>query len=248
MKIQKLLQSAGMGSRREIRGSILDEDYTVNGKTVSDPNYEVDHTKDIIKKNGKRIPIRFERKLYFILNKPIGVITSLTDPEGRITVSDFIGKIKERVYPVGRLDYNSEGLILLTNDGELTNFIISPKNKIPKTYLIKVKGVLNIFEKTKLEKKGMFLEGRRIKIEKIDFIKKTSKNNSWLKVIIIEGKKHIVRKIFRFSGHPVKKLKRTAIGNIRLGKLPSGMWKELPEEELFKFKNQYGFISEREIT
>jgi len=241
MKLQKLLQAIGYGSRRELRKYILDGEFFINGNAITDPNFEVNQNNDVIKRDGKRINIRFEKRSYYIFNKPLGVITSLHDPQGRVTVKDYIGKIKERVYPVGRLDYNSEGLILLTNDGELTNFIISAKNKIPKTYLIKIKGVLDTSKKYKLEKKGIFLEGKRVHIKKIDYVRKTVKNNSWLRISIIEGKKHIVRKIFKFSGHPVEKLKRTAIGSIKLGKLPSGMWKELPVDELEKFKSEYNY-------
>lgn len=245
MKLQKILQATGLGSRREIRTSILNGEFSINGRATTDPNYEVDRFKDTIKRNGKKIIIKFEKKAYYIFNKPLGVITSLNDPQKRVTISDYIKKIKERVYPVGRLDYNSEGLILLTNDGELTNFIISPRNRIPKTYLIKIKGIMSASEKAKLEKKGIFLEGRRVRIEKIDFVRKTSKNNSWLSIKIVEGKKHIVRKIFKYSGHPVEKLKRTAIGNIKLGKLSSGMWRELSSEELMQFESEYKFNSNR---
>ncbi len=241
MKIQKLLQSCGCGSRRDIRHSIANGLFSVNGKVIDDPNFEVDFSKDVIRKEGKKIKLKPDKRVYYILNKPLGVITSLEDPEGRITISDYIKNIKQRIYPVGRLDYNSEGLVLLTNDGELTNFIISPRNMVQKTYMIKIKGTLSLEDKSNLIHKGFYLEGRRVKFEKIDFIKKTKKGNSWLRIKIVEGKKHVIRKVFKYSGHPVEKLKRTEIGTIKLGKLPVGMLKEISHEEIDNLQKYYNF-------
>jgi 23S rRNA pseudouridine2605 synthase len=169
------------------------------------------------------------------------VISTLQDPEGRPTIKDFITSIKERVYPVGRLDYHSEGLILLTNDGELTNFIISPINKIPKVYMVKIKGSLREEDRKNLKTKGVFLADHRVRPLKIDFIKKTPQGNSWIRITIIEGKKHIIRDLLKFTGHPVEKLKRTAIGTIQLKKLPAGHWRELLTEEVELFKKTYNY-------
>lgn len=241
IKIQKFLQGSGFGSRREIRTMITSGEFSVNNENVDDPNFMVDPGKDIIKLGIKRIKNKLENKVYFIFNKPLGVISTLDDPEGRATISDFIKKIKERVYPVGRLDYNSEGLILLSNDGDLTNFVISPRNSIPKVYLIKVKGIVASSTKEKLIKKGIFLDGRKIRLLNIEFVKKTKTDNSWLRVTIVEGKKHIIRKIFKFSGHPVDRLKRVQIGNFTLGNIPAGHWRELTKEELDKFKHIYKY-------
>ena len=241
LKLQKAIQAAGFDSRRNIRKGIVDGDFKINNAIVTDPNFLVDVTKDTMRYMGKKIKIKIEKKSYFIFNKPYGIVSTLQDPQGRPTIKDFIGKIKERVYPVGRLDYHSEGLMLLTNDGELTNFVISPKNKIPKIYKIKIKGVLSEEKRRKLLTKGIFIEGSRVKPLKVDFIRKTAQNNSWVRVTIIEGKKHIIRNAFKYSGHPVEKLKRVAIGTIKLKKLPSGHWKELPKEELEFFKKKYNF-------
>ncbi len=241
LKLQKAIQAAGFDSRRNIRKGIADGDFKVNNLIVTDPNFFVDVAKDTIRYLDKKIKIKIEKKSYFIFNKPYGIVSTLQDPQGRPTIKDFIGKIKERVYPVGRLDYHSEGLMLLTNDGELTNYIISPKNKIPKVYQIKIKGVLSEEKRRKLLTKGIFIEGSRVKPLKVDFIRKTAQNNSWLRVTIIEGKKHIIRNAFKYSGHPVEKLKRVAIGTIKLKKLPPGHWKELPKEELEFFKKKYNF-------
>jgi pseudouridine synthase len=241
LKLQKAIQAAGFDSRRNIRKGIADGDFKVNNAIITDPNFLVDVTKDTIRYMDKKIKLKTEKKSYFIFNKPIGVISTLQDPQGRSTIKDFIGKIKERVYPVGRLDYHSEGLMLLTNDGELTNFIISPRSNIPKVYNVKIKGVLSEERRRKLMTRGISIEGFRVKPLKIDIIRKTRQNNSWLQVTIIEGKKHIIRNVFKYSGHPVEKLKRVAIGTIKLKKLPPGHWKELPKEELELFKKKYNF-------
>ncbi len=240
-KLQKILQAAGINSRRNIRQYIHDGRIKVNNQVVTDPNWPVDIARDSIRLDNKKLKLRVQKKSYFIFNKPYGVVSTLSDPGGRLTINDFIGKIKERVYPVGRLDYHSEGLILLTNDGELTNFIISPRNKIPKVYRLKIKGILTEEEKKKLNTKGIFLEGKRVKPLQIDFIKKTGHGNSWIRVTIIEGKKHILRNIFKYMGHPVEKLKRTAIGTVQLKKLPSGHWRELTTEEVELFKKTYNY-------
>jgi 23S rRNA pseudouridine2605 synthase len=241
LKLQKAIQAAGFDSRRNIRKGIADGDFKVNNTVITDPNFLVDISKDTIRFRDKKLKLKVEKKVYYIFNKPYGVVSTLQDPEGRPTLKDYIGKIKERVYPVGRLDYHSEGLILLTNDGELTNFIISPRNEIPKVYKIKIKGVLKDEERRKLLTKGVFLEGSRVKPQKIEFIRKTTRNNSWIQVTVIEGKKHVIRKLFKYSGHPVEKLKRMAIGTIKLKKLPSGQWEELPENDLEIFKTRYNF-------
>ncbi len=232
---------AGFDSRRNIRQGIHDGEFKVNNNVVTDPNFLVDLDKDSIRFLDKKLKLRLEHRTYYLLNKPYGVISTLDDPQGRPTIMDYIGDIKERVYPVGRLDYHSEGLILLTNDGELTNFVISPRNQIPKVYNVKIKGVLSEAERQKLLTKGLFLEGMRVKPQKIEYIRKTVKNNSWIRVTIVEGKKHIIRKVFKYSGHPVEKLKRMSIGNFKLGKIPSGHWRTVTKDELAFFTERYNY-------
>jgi 23S rRNA pseudouridine2605 synthase len=240
IKLQKYLQNCGLASRRDIRGWIHDGKIKVNQRTVTDPNFPVRTPGDRIHLNNKLLKLTPQSKSYFIFNKPVGIVSTLDDPQGRSTVRSFIARIKERVYPVGRLDYNSDGLMLLTNDGDLANFIISAKNQVPKTYLLKVKGNLSEATQKKLEK-GVFLEGERLNPFVIEPVKMTDSGNSWLKVTISEGKKHILRKAFKYSGHPVEKLRRIAIGNLILGKLPLGEWRELDEHEVAAFKKKYHF-------
>lgn len=241
IKLQKFLQNSGFGSRREVRKLIIKKNFKINNAVTDDPNIEINPETDVIKSGNKVISLKIEKLSYFIFNKPFGVISSLKDPEGRLSISNFIGKIKERVYPVGRLDYNSEGLILLTNDGDLTNFIISPKNSVPKIYLLKIKGILSQDLKGKIEKKGIYFDGRRVKVLKIDRVSRTKGNNSWVRVSILEGKKHILRKMFKYSGHPVEKLRRVAVGNFSLKQVPSGHWREVTEEEIKRFKKLYNY-------
>lgn len=238
-KLQKVLQTAGIDSRRNIRQQIHEGRIKINNQVVTDPNFMVDITLDTLRLDDRKLKLRMEKKSYYIFHKPYGVISTLQDPQGRRTIKDFLTGIKERVYPVGRLDYHSEGLLLLTNDGDLTNFIISVKNKVPKVYMVKIKGALSDEERKQLKTRGVFLEGRRVKPLQIDFIKKTGQGNSWVRVTILEGKKHIIRNLLKYSGHPVEKLKRTAIGTIRLKTLPAGHWRELTVEELTLFKKTY---------
>jgi 23S rRNA pseudouridine2605 synthase len=240
IKLQKFLQGSGLASRRDIRQWIHDGKFKVNRQVVTDPNFNVRINVDQIHFGKKLLKLSLQNKSYFIFNKPVGIVSTLDDPQRRPTIVSFITRIKERVYPVGRLDYNSDGLMLLTNDGELANFIISAKNQVPKTYLLKIKGELSPVTQKKLEK-GVFLEGERLNPFVIEPVKRTSSGNSWLKVTISEGKKHILRNAFKYSGHPVEKLRRIAIGNILLGKLPLGEWRELKDYEIAAFKKKYDF-------
>lgn len=242
MKLQKALQDAGLGNRRLIRQLINEGKIRVNNRIVTNPNFPLDIEHDLVHLKKKELKIRLQPKCYFILNKPDGVVSTLFDPQKRPAISDLIVKIRERVVPVGRLDFHSEGLILLTNDGELTNFILSARNRVPKTYLVKIKGALSPETKKKLEK-GIFMEGERLNPFRIEFIRQTTGGHSWWRVTITEGKKHILRKAFLFSGHPVERLKRTAIGTIRLKSLPAGEWRELTQTEIKTFFRTYGVSS-----
>lgn len=239
-KLMKYLQECGLASRRDIRQWIHEGRFRVRGVVVTDPNFQVRVPGDAIHMGGKLLKLAPQPKSYFMLNKPTGVVSTLADPEGRPTVRDFIGRIRERVYPVGRLDFHSDGLMLLTNDGELADFILAARNGVPKTYLLKIKGTLGEAARQKLER-GIFLEGERLNPFVIEEVSATSSGNSWLRVTITEGKKHILRKAFLYAGHPVEKLRRVAIGTIKLGHLPLGQWRELRDDEIETFKRKYRF-------
>ena len=172
-----------------------------------------------------------------MFNKPRNVVTTLKDPEGRPTVKDYLKEIKYRVYPVGRLDYDSEGLLLLTNDGDFANAVMHPSKKIPKTYQVKVKGVpeQKVLEKLK---KGIRLEDGMTAPAKINGPKNTE-NNSWLEVSIYEGRKRQLRRMFEQVGHPVLKLKRIRIGGIHIGDLAPGAYRYLTPEEINRTKKEF---------
>jgi len=240
-KLQKVLQMSGIDSRRNLRQAIHEGRIKVNNQVVTDPNFLVDINNDALRLDNRKLKLTMKKKTYFLLHKPYGVISTLQDPQGRPTIKDLISGIKERVYPVGRLDYHSEGLILLTNDGDLTNFIISSKNKIPKIYMVKIKGIMSKEERIAIRTKGVFIGDHRVKPLQIDFIKRTAQGNSWIKITIIEGKKHIIRNLLKYAGHPVEKLKRTAIGTLQLKKLPAGRWREISAEEMEYFKKTYNY-------
>ncbi len=240
MKLMKYLQECGLASRRDIRLWIHEGRLQVQGRVVTDPNFPVRVPGDAIRLGGKLLKLAPQQKSYFILNKPAGVVSTLADPEGRPTVRDFILRIRERVFPVGRLDFHSDGLMLLTNDGALADFILAARNAVPKTYLLKIKGILGEATKKRMER-GIFLEGERLNPFAIEETGTTGAGNSWLRVTITEGKKHILRNAFKYSGHPVEKLRRVAIGTIKLGHLPLGQWRELRPDEIAKFKRQHRF-------
>lgn len=236
-RLQKILSEIGIASRRKAEGLILEGRVTVNGK-VATLGMKADPLKDYIKVDGKLIagPEKEIKKVYLIFNKPRGVVTTLHDPEGRPTVKDFLKGVKYRVFPVGRLDYDSEGLLLLTNDGDFAHAILHPSKKIPKTYIVKVKGVLDEEEIDKL-RKGIRLEDGITAPAKIRKIRKTE-NNSWLEITIHEGRKRQIRRMLERIGHPVLKLKRTGINGLSLGDLKSGELRPLTPAELKLIKNK----------
>ncbi len=239
IRIQKIIAEAGYASRREAEKLIEEGRVTVNGKIAklgdkADP--EVDH----IKIDGKLLKKTKKDYVYIILNKPKKVMCTTSDPEGRETIMDLIKGLKKRAWPVGRLDYHSEGLVLITNDGELSLRLTHPKYKVEKVYEVKVK---DLPDEKKIEKlrKGIWLEDGKTLPCEITFIKKT-KENSWFRVVLREGKKRQIRRMFHAIGHDVMKLKRVAIGPIKLGKLPSGAYRSLDEKEIIALKKSVGLL------
>lgn len=236
--LHRMLQSAGFDSRRRIRRGIADGEFTVNGKTVTDPNFPVEPGHDEIRFQGRRLKLNAEPLVYFLLNKPRGVVSTLSDPGRRPTIKDLIRGIPERVYPVGRLDYNSEGLILLTNDGALMKKVITPSSRVPKQYLVKIRGELSETDRRRLLEKGVHLEGIRVRPLEITFIRRTAQGHSWLTITITEGHKHVVRKLLQYAGHPVERLRRLAIGSLKLKGIPVGHWREATEPEIKAFSRE----------
>ncbi|MGB9716325.1 MAG: pseudouridine synthase [Thermodesulfovibrionales bacterium] len=236
-RIQKVLSELGITSRRKAEQLILEGKVTVNGK-VATIGMKVDPEKDYIKVEGKLITgfKRDFKKVYLMFNKPKGVVTTLFDPEGRTTIKDFLKGVKYRVFPVGRLDYDSEGLLLLTNDGDFANAVMHPSKKISKTYHVKVKGIPEEEDIEKL-RRGIKLEDGITSHAKVKRIRK-GEVNSWLEITIYEGKKRQIRRMFENIGHPVLKLKRIRIDGLELGNLEPGAYRYLSEDEIIKIKKE----------
>jgi 23S rRNA pseudouridine2605 synthase len=234
-RIQKILAKAGIASRREAERMIVEGRITVNGKFVDALGFKADPSKDHIKVDGKRMN-QFEPKITLLLNKPRGFLSTVKDPEGRPTVMDLIKKVKWRVYPVGRLDFDAEGLLLLTNDGDLAYTLSHPKFSIPRTYWVKVAGVLEEKKIARL-KRGVMLEDGRARAVSFSILRQGEKN-SWVRVVVTEGRNHLVKRMLSAIGYPVLKLKRTQFGPIQLGDLPFGQFRYLTPHEIMSLKAQ----------
>lgn len=241
-RLQKIIAAAGIASRREAEDLIREGQVTVNGRVVTELGSKADPERDHVKVRNRLIT-RPEGKRYILLNKPREVMTTSSDPEGRPTVIELLKGVKERVFAVGRLDYHSEGLLILTNDGELANRLTHPKYGCEKTYHVKVKGVPDDSSLQKL-RKGISLDGRKTRPCQIERIRTTGKrqdpNNSWLEVRLREGRTQQIRRMFKLVGHPVQRLRRVAISSIEDPKLGYGEWRDLTEEELARLFRSTG--------
>ncbi len=233
-RLQKIIAHAGFASRREAEAMIREGRVTVNGRVVTELGTKADADRDHIKVDGKLIT-HAEPHRYILLYKPKEVMTTVQDPQGRRTVIDLVRGIRERIYPVGRLDFHSEGLVLLTNDGELAYKVAHPKHGSVKTYHVKVRGVPDGRLIDKLQR-GITIEGKRTLPCEITQMKTTGRaqeeGNSWFEVKLREGRTQQIRKMFQAVGHPVSKLKRVAIGPISDPKLTPGVWRELTKSEV----------------
>jgi 23S rRNA pseudouridine2605 synthase len=233
-RLQKILSETGIVSRRKAEDLILEGRVTVNGR-IATIGMKADLTRDHIKVNGKLL-LRPDPKVYLIFNKPGDVVTSLYDPEGRPTVKDFLKGVKYRVFPVGRLDYDSEGLLLLTNDGDFAHAVLHPSKKIPKTYLVKVKGILEGDEVEKL-RTGIKLADGMTAPAKVKRVRK-AENNSWIEMTIYQGKKRQIRRMLEKIGHEVLKLRRIRINGLEMGNLKPGTYRYLSAAEINKIKTE----------
>ena len=230
-RLQKIIARAGVCSRREAEKLIRDGRVTVNGR-VAELGASADPEADHVKVDGKllRAP---EPSRYLLLYKPREVVTTTDDPEGRPTVLDLVrGVVRERIYPVGRLDYHSEGLLLLTNDGDLAAKVTHPRHGVQREYLAKIKGDLDESERRRLLD-GTTIDGRRVKPLRArrERVLKAS-GNSWWRITVAEGRTHEVRELFFRAGHHVQRLKRTAIGPIRDTALGPGDFRMLTASEV----------------
>jgi 23S rRNA pseudouridine2605 synthase len=231
-RLQKILSRAGVTSRRKAEQMMLDGRVVVNGQIVTELGTKADLDRDHIKVDGQLLR-RPERLVYLALNKPTGVVTTVSDPEGRPTVMQFIQKTKERVFPVGRLDYASEGLLLLTNDGELANRITSASSHVPKTYVVKVNGLLT-GEQEEQFRAGVPVHGRRTAPAGLRVLRRAQ--NPWYEVRLVEGRHHQIREMFRHFGKLVEKLRRVKIGFLELGTMKPGNYRHLMPGEVERFR------------
>lgn len=231
-RLQKILSRAGVASRRKAETLITEGRVTVNGQIVSELGSKADLERDHIKVDGKLIH-QPRRLVYLALHKPDSFVTTASDPQGRATVMDLIRGIKERIYPVGRLDYHSEGLLLLTNDGDFANGLTSAASHVPKTYLVKVTGALSTEDEERF-RSGIPLEGRRTAPAGLKLVKRGE--NPWYEVRLIEGRKNQIRLMFKHFGRLVEKLKRVRIGFLDIGPLKPGEFRHLTPIEVARFQ------------
>jgi 23S rRNA pseudouridine2605 synthase len=233
-RLQKVISQAGVASRRDAEKIITAGRVKVNGKTVSELGTKVE-LEDVVKIDGKAI--NREKLVYALLNKPKGVVTTLKDPEGRETVASLVKDIPERIYPVGRLDYHTEGLLLLTNDGKLTQAITHPRHHIPKVYEVKVLGLPSDEQLDKL-RQGIKLEDGLTQPAKVILLNRDQvKSVSELEVTIFEGKNRQIRRMFEAIGHPVRDLKRTKLAFLTLVGVKRGTYRLLTADEVKRLKS-----------
>ncbi len=235
-RLQKIIAACGIASRRKAEEIIAAGRVTLNGKVVVEQGTKADPERDEICVDGKRLE-RAQRLLYFMVNKPKGYVTTVSDPEGRATVMELLGKREERVYPVGRLDYASEGLLLMTNDGALAQKLMKAGSHVPKTYLVKISGKPDEKAIERL-RAGITIEledGKRVKTSpaKIRLVEDAA--NPWYEVILIEGRNRQIRRMFERVGHHVEKIKRVRLGPLVLDVAP-GKYRELTEREVKELK------------
>ncbi len=229
IRLQKILADGGITSRRKAEELISTGRVTINGHIVTQLGTKADPKKDTIAVDDKPIQPP-PPKMYIMLNKPGGYVTTLSDPEGRKTITDLIHNIPTRLYPIGRLDYDTEGLIILTNNGNIAHFLQHPRHNISRTYLVKVKGFPDRSLCNKLTR--LQIDNRPIGKIKLTLHKKNNKN-TWFKLTIWEGRHHQIKKMFDAIGHPALKIKRIEFGPLKLDRnLSPGMYRHLTAREL----------------
>jgi 23S rRNA pseudouridine2605 synthase len=229
VRLQKVLAAAGVGSRRACEELIAEGRVAVDGQVVSEQGRRVDPESAIIHVDGMRIATASNR-IYLALNKPKGMVSAMTDPEGRPTVGDLVADRKDRLFHVGRLDADTEGLLLLTNDGELAHRLSHPSYKVPKTYLAQIIGPVQRDVGKRL-RAGVLLEDGPVKVDSFRLID-SSANKVLVEVVLHEGRKHVVRRLLAEVGHPVQSLVRTEIGPVQLGPHRPGRLRNLTPGEV----------------
>lgn len=234
MRIQKAITESGLASRREAETMIMEGRVQINKSTVLHPNTEVDTKKDEILVDGKPLPIQ-EKKVYYAFHKPKNTICVRDDPQERPSIFDILSVIPHRIEAVGRLDYNTTGLVLLTNDGEIANGLTQPNFSVPKKYRVKVWKCPEERQLNRL-RNGITIEGKRTKPVKVKVLESTDTNNTWLEITTTEGQNRIIRQMFTEINHPISKLQRISFATINLGKLESKQYRALNGDELERIR------------
>src|ERR1700757_595825 len=239
-RLQKIIAAAGVASRRKAEELITSGHVQVNGATITELGSKADPEVDHIRVNGKLLQGE-QRHVYLLLNKPKGYVTTVNDPEDRPTVMDLVRGVRGRVYPVGRLDYASEGLLLLTNDGELANLLMKAASHVPKTYVVKVAGTPTEEAIAKL-RAGVSIatdDGKRVKTGPalVRVVKEAA--NPWYEITLIEGRNRQIRRMFEAVGHHVEKIKRVKYGPLSLD-VPPGKFRPLTLQEIQRLKSAIG--------
>ncbi len=234
-RLQKIIAAAGLASRRKAEELIAAGAVTVNGKLITEPGTKADPDKDHIKVHGKLInpKLRKQEKIYLLLNKPLGVLTSKSDPQNRPLVIQLLGPYRNKVHPVGRLDFNTEGLLLLTNDGDFTQQVSHAARQVPKVYEAKVKGKPGE-HKIKMLERGVIVDRVKTAPAQIRLIEESS-TNAWYEIVLYEGRNQQIRKMFDHVGHSVIKLRRIGIGFLRNERLKPGEFRILTADEVKRF-------------
>jgi len=241
-RLQKVLAAAGIASRRKCEEIITQGRVSVNGNVVTELGVKVDPTADEIVVDGKRVAA--QKKIYLAFHKPKGVITSAKDPEGRQTVMDYMHGVKERVYPIGRLDYDTEGLLLLTNDGEFANLLMHPRHHVPKTYLVHTKGVPHGSLLDKL-RSGVELDDGVTLPAEVEYADVDPDNKeAVVQITITEGRNRQVRRMFEAIKTPIVRLKRIRFGSVLLGGLHRGKYRHLTKAEIAELRT----FAEQQVT
>ena len=237
VRLQKVLAGAGLGSRRACEQLIAEGRVTVDGRGVAELGTRVDPETSVVRVDGKRVNLR-SGQVYLALNKPRGVLTAMSDPHGRPTVGDFVAGRPERLFHVGRLDADTEGLLILTNDGDFAHRLAHPSHGVVKTYIAEVPGPVDRSLARRL-KAGIELDDGQVRVDDFQVIGQSA-GRALVQVSLHVGRNHIVRRLLEAVGHPVGKLVRTAIGPVRLGDQRSGTVRELTTAELGEFYRLLG--------
>ncbi|MEI7885082.1 MAG: pseudouridine synthase [Clostridia bacterium] len=236
MRLQKYMAACGVASRRKAEEIILSGSVMVNGKKIIELGTQVDEKKDEVRVQGKLLQLEGQ-KVYIMLNKPKGYVTTVTDPQGRPTIMELLPKMQERVYPIGRLDFATSGLILLTNDGDFTNHMMHPRFQIEKVYVALVTGVPTEEKLVKL-RTGLMIEEQMTAPAKVRILEKTA-NRSKIEIIIHEGRKRQIRRMIKAIGHEIVELERVQIGPLVLQNLPAGGFRSLSQAELIAIRKLF---------